>query len=575
MAATFDAIIRGGSIVDGTGSEPVDGDVAISNGRITAIGRVSGSATEEIDARGRLITPGFVDIHTHYDGQAIWSSRLTPSSLHGVTTVVAGNCGVGFAPCRSADRELLVGLMEGVEDIPGAVMAEGLTWGWETFPEFLDVLEQHHHDIDMGVYLPHSPLRVYVMGQRGANREPATTDDLAHMRSLAGEAMQAGAIGFASSRAFLHRTKNGDPIPSFGVADAEYRAIGAGLRHAGHGIIQVSMDAPRTSFGEEIEWLRQLALDSGLPTTFSFGAPNERSDEWKGFLAQIARANREGVSVTAQIFPRPIGMILGFDLSVNPFCLCESYQPLKALPLAERISELRRPEIRGRLLTEPAGPSPSLLTKVGRMFEYMFQVADSPDYEPDPDSSIAAQARRRGVTPESLAYDLLLERNGRAMLAVWMGNYQSGSLDYVHDLLGSENIVLGLGDGGAHYGMLCDASYPTYLLAYWTRDRRGKRLSIGHAVKSLAADPAKTVGFLDRGILAPGYKADINVIDYGRLSLPAPEVSYDLPAGGRRLNQRANGFELTMVAGRITYRNGEPTGELPGRLVRGAQRRPH
>lgn len=574
MAAKFDTVVRRGLIADGTGSEPAEGDVAIIDGRVVEVGRVKGSGQEEIEARGKLVTPGFVDIHTHYDGQAIWSTRLSPSSSHGVTTVVMGNCGVGFAPCRRSDHEMLVGVMEGVEDIPGAVMAEGLSWDWETFPEYLNALEERRHDIDMGVYLPHSPLRVYVMGQRGADNETATATDLAQMQRITREAAEAGALGFASSRASLHRTRDGAAIPSFDVADAEFRAIADGLRQAARGIIQVSMDAPRISFAKEIDWLRRLALASGRPTTFSFGAPNERSDEWRTLLSQIADANKEGASVTAQIFPRPIGMILGFNLSVNPFCLCETYQPLAKLPLAQRINELRRPEIRERLLVEPAGPSPSMLTKVGRMFNYMFPIGDSPNYEPSPDSSIAAEARRRGVTAESLAYDLLLEKNGEAMLAVWMGNYQDGSLDYVLEMLERENIVFGLGDGGAHYGMLCDASYPTYVLAYWARDRKGKQISLGRAVKALAADAARTVGLLDRGILASGYKADLNIIDYEGLTLCAPEVSYDLPAGGRRLNQRAKGFDLTMVAGQITYRNGEPSGALPGRLVREVQRAP-
>jgi N-acyl-D-aspartate/D-glutamate deacylase len=486
-----------------------------------------------------------------------------------------GNCGVGFAPCRSGDHDLLIGVMEGVEDIPGVVMAEGLTWNWETFPEYLDAVDSRPHDIDVAVYFPHSPLRVYVMGQRGADGEAATPDDLAAMRALAGEAMDAGALGFSTSRQFIHRTRDGAPIPSYDASETELRAIAAGLRDAGRGIIQIVTDAPKIGLAEELRLVERVALDSGRPATFSFGAPNDTSQEWRTFLAQISRANREGASITAQVLPRPIGMVLGFNLSVNPFCHCPTYLTLADLPLAEKVRELRRPEIRERLLAETPGPSASILARVGRTFEYMFPVDDPPDYEPAPERSVAAEARRRGISPESLAYDSLLENNGEAMLFVWLGNYQNGSLDAIYEMLDHDHVVMGLGDGGAHYGMICDATYPTHVLAYGTRDRiRGEPLSIAKAIKALASDPARVVGLLDRGVLAPGYRADLNIIDYDRLQLCAPEVLYDLPAGGRRLSQRAQGFDCTLVAGRIICEKGVPTGELPGRLVRGAQHAP-
>ena len=575
MAIEFDAVIRGGLIVDGSGREPFEGDVAITNGRITAIGHIEGSGQQEFDARDRLVTPGFVDIHTHYDGQVIWSSHLAPSSAHGVTTVVMGNCGVGFAPCRLDAHELLIGVMEGVEDIPGAVMAEGLSWDWETFPQYLNAVESRPHDIDVAVYLPHSPLRVYVMGQRGADRAPATDSDLATMKRLTYEAMDAGALGFATSRQFIHRTRDGSTIPSYDASEGELQAIASGMRDAGRGIIQVVTDAPKIGLTEELDLLRRVALASGRPTTFSFGAPNDASEEWRTFLDQISQANREGASITAQVLPRPIGMVLGFNLSVNPFCHCPTYLTLADLSLAERMKVLRRPAIREKLLGESPGPSASMLARVGRTFEYMFPVGDPPDYEPAPASSVAAQARRRGVSPESVAYDLLMEKNGEAMLFVWLGNYQNGSLDSIYEMLHHDHVVMGLGDGGAHYGMICDATYPTHVLAYGTRDRRrGGRIPIAAAVKSLAADPAKVVGLLDRGMLVRGYRADLNLIDYERLQLGAPEVLHDLPAGGRRLSQRAQGYDLTMVAGKVIYRTGEPTGELPGRLVRGAQTAP-
>jgi len=574
MAADFDTIVRNGLIADGTGREPFEGDVAIAGGRIAAVGKVEGRAETEIDAAGRLVTPGFVDIHTHYDGQAIWSSRLAPSSAHGVTTVVTGNCGVGFAPCRADDHELLIGVMEGVEDIPGVVMADGLTWEWETFPEFLDALDARPRDIDMAAYLPHSPLRVYAMGQRGADREPATEDDCARMRQLAREAIEAGAMGFATSRVYIHRTAGGSYIPSFDAAESELTAIVQGLKQAQGGVIQMVMNAQQTSWAHEAGLLCRLAAESGRPATFTLGAPNLPSDDWRVALDIIGKANRAGASITAQVFPRPIGMILGHHLSVNPFCLCPSYEAIAALPPAERLRELKRPEVRARLLADKPGGSASVLAPIARNFEFMFPLNDPPNYEPAPETSIAAQARAKGVTPEEIAYDLLLEKNGEAMLLVALGNYRNGSLDTVYEMLRHEDTVLGLGDGGAHYGMICDASFPTFMLTHWTRDRKGARLSVGEAVRALTQGPARAVGFDDRGLLARSYKADLNVIDYDRLTLHAPQVSHDLPAGGRRLHQRADGFDLTMVSGRVTYRGGQPTGELPGRLVRGAQPAP-
>ena len=568
MSADFDTVIRGGRVADGRGGELFEGDVAINDGRITQVGRVKGTGRDEIDARGKLVTPGFVDIHTHYDGQAIWSSRFEPSSSHGVTTVVMGNCGVGFAPCRERDRDVMISVMEGVEDIPGVVMAEGLTWEWETFPQYLAALEARPHDIDFTAYVPHSPLRIYVMGRRGADREPATETDAAEMKRLTREAVDAGAVGFATSRYFLHRTRDGATIPSYAAPEAEVCSIAEGVHH---GIIQISTDAPVVGFEPEIAALRRIALKTGRPVIFPFGTLNGSGDEWRVFMNQINEANRAGAKLIGQIFPRPVGMMLGFDLSINPFCLCPTYRQLEQLPLAEKIKQLRRPEIRARLLNEPPGDSKQALARMGRNFEYMFPVADVPDYEPPPETSIAVQALVRGVDPLELAYDLLLEQDGNAMLALWNGNYQNGSIESVYEMLKEKAIVIGLGDGGAHYGMICDTSYTTYLLAYWARDRRGSRLSVGRAVQALAYDPARTLGLLDRGVLARGYKADLNIIDHENLTLYKPEVRYDLPKSGRRLHQRAKGFDLTMVSGKIIRRNDRPTTELPGKLVRGAQ----
>jgi N-acyl-D-aspartate/D-glutamate deacylase len=571
MPNIYDLIIRNGLIVDGGGGEPFHADIAVRDGRIVLVGLVDGAGTEEIDATDRLVTPGFVDIHTHYDGQAIWSNQLNPSSSHGVTTVVVGNCGVGFAPCRPADHDLLIKVMEGVEDIPGVVMAEGLPWNWETFPEYLDALDAHPRDIDIAAYLPHSPLRVYAMGERGANREMATPEDLAKMRTLAREAIEAGAVGFASSRQFIHRTKAGDQIPSFDAAGAELVAIAQGLSDAGDGVVQVVLNTPFQSWSSELELLRNIARTSGRPATFSMGVSNTGPETvWRDALAIVDGANDAGEAISAQVFPRPIGMVAGHELTVNPFCLCPSYQALSHLDFAAKIAELRKSDVRARLIAEkPAEGHP--LAVIGRSWDWMFPFGDPPNYEPPLDTSIGAQARAKGVAPEEIAYDYLLEKGGTAKLYVALGNYQDGRLDAVLDMMNHQHTVVGLGDGGAHYGVICDASFPTFMLTYWTRDRDGERLSLAGAVRALAFEPSRTLGLRDRGMIRAGYKADLNVIDYTRLALHAPEIKYDLPAGGRRLDQGATGYDATIVSGKVISRFDRPTGVLPGRLVRGSQ----
>lgn len=574
MPVSYDLVVRGGLVVDGGGGEPYPADIAVKDGRIVAVGSVNGTATEEIDATGKLVTPGFVDIHTHYDGQAIWSDRLSPSSSHGVTTVVVGNCGVGFAPCRPADHDLLIKVMEGVEDIPGVVMAEGLPWNWETFPEYLDALDAHPRDIDVAAYLPHSPLRVYAMGARGANREAATPDDLAKMRTLAREAIEAGAVGFASSRQFIHRTKAGEQIPSFDAAGAELEAIAEGLADAGDGVVQVVLNTPFQSWDSELAQLRGVVQKSGRPATFTLGVSNNGPESvWKDALALVDSANAAGEAITAQVFPRPIGMVTGHELTVNPFCLCPSYQALSDLDFDAKIAELRKAHVRAKIVAEkPADGHP--LAVIGRSWDWMFPFGDPPNYEPPLDTSIAAQARALGVAPEELAYDLLMEKGGTAKLYVALGNYQHGRLDAVLDMMNHPHTVVGLGDGGAHYGVICDASYPTFMLTYWTRDREGERLSLANAVRALAFEPAQTLGLKDRGLIKVGYKADLNVIDYDRLTLHAPEIKFDLPAGGRRLDQGATGYDATIVSGRVIRKDDQATGILPGKLVRGSQAAP-
>lgn len=568
-----DLILRGGLLVDGTGAEPYVGDLAITDGLISAIGIVAGEGEREILVSGRLVTPGFVDIHTHYDGQAIWSERMNPSSAHGVTTVVLGNCGVGFAPCRAADHELLINVMEGVEDIPGVVMAEGLDWDWESFPDYLDALDRRHRDIDIAAYLPHSPLRVFAMGARGAERAPANVEDLAMMRRLARQAIEAGALGFATSRTFIHRTAAGLQIPSFEASNDELEAIAMGLSDAGGGILQAALDVPQRSWAEEIGALREVALRSGRPVTFTFAAPNGGPPIWQPVFDMLDETQANGEQVSAQIFPRPIGMIVGLELSTHPFAQSHSFQAIAALPLSEKVAAMRDPALRSRLLSEvPAEGHP--LAAMGRAWAWMFPLSDPPDYSPSLDDSIASRAERARISPEEIAYDLMLEEDGHAMLYVALGNFHGGKLDVVRDMIVHPGTVLGLGDGGAHYGAICDASYPTFMLSYWVRDRDADRIPLADAVRMLARDPARVIGLLDRGLLAVGYKADVNVIDLERLTLRKPTLCYDLPAGGRRLDQLAEGYDLTMVSGEIIAEHGVATVALPGRLVRGAQPAP-
>ncbi|BBZ00956.1 amidohydrolase [Mycolicibacterium chitae] len=571
--ADFDLIIRNGTVVDGLGAPPRTADVAVRNGVIAEVGTVSGTAAREVDATGLLVTPGFVDLHTHYDGQAIWSERLTPSSAHGVTTAVMGNCGVGFAPCRPQDHEVLVDVMAGVEDIPGVVMVDGLPWTWETFPEFLDALDARRRDIDVAAFLPHSPLRVYVMGQRGVDLEPAAPEDLALMRKLAAEAVQVGALGFATSRFTIHKSESGRPIPSYDAGYAEIEAIARGLDDAGGGLIQFVPDLVAGDYQPVLQTVFDVAADVGLPVTFTLAIGNAGPPFFLDALTMVEKANADGGDITAQIFPRPIGLVLGLELSGNPFVLYPSYQEIADLPLDQRVDEMRKPEVRQRILSDAPGEGHPLMF-AAQLWDFMFPLGEPPNYEPDPADSIGARARARGVSPLEEAYDRVLDDDGRAMLLVTLANYRDNSLDTVAELIRRDDVVLGLGDGGAHYGMICDASFPTYMLTHWVRDRASGRLSIAEAVRELTSVPARVAGLHDRGRIAKGYKADLNVIDADRLTLHRPVVAHDLPAGGRRLDQTADGYVATIVSGEIIAENGVPTPARPGKLVRGRQPEP-
>jgi N-acyl-D-aspartate/D-glutamate deacylase len=575
MSERFDLVIRGGSVIDGTGAAMREADVGMRDGVIAAVGPGLGAGTEEIDARGLLVTPGFVDVHTHYDAQAMWDSRLQPSSWHGVTTAVMGNCGVGFAPVRAGDHDKLVELMEGVEDIPGAVLNEGLEWGWESFEQYLDAVAARPRDIDLCAQLPHGALRVYVMGDRAVRLEPATDDDIARMRVLAREAALAGAIGFSTSRSLNHRTLKGDPIPSLRAGEAELMGIAMGLADAGRGVLEYISDWDTPDAATEFAMVRRIVERSGRPLSFSLAQRHSTPGLWRELLALTDAAAADGLPIRAQVAPRPIGVLLGLQGSRNPFTPCPAYREIAQRPLAERVAIMRDPAFRAKVLEQArARADGDAFQRRVAAWDRMFPLGAQPDYEPPLSDSIAARAARAGVEPAAFAYDLLLESEGRSFILAPFANYADGNLDVCHTMLENPNTLVGLGDGGAHVSIISDASFSTYLLTHWGRDRDHDRIPLERLVHKHTQGNARAVGLLDRGVIAPGLKADLNVIDFGRLAVRAPAMAHDLPAGGRRLLQPAAGYVATVVGGVVTYRDGEPTGALPGRLVRGPQAAP-
>ena len=568
-----DLVIRGGTVVDGTGGDPHVADVAVDKGVIVEVGQVAAKGREEIDAKGMLVTPGWVDIHTHYDGQVTWDSRMTPSSIHGSTTVVMGNCGVGFAPVRKADHDRLVRLMEGVEDIPGAALHEGLSWQWESFADYLDAVENLPHDVDVAMQVPHGAVRVYVMGERGAKREAATDAEIAEMRTIVRDAIKAGAIGFSTSRTVAHRTSDGDLTPTIGAADKEMIAIAEGLKEAGAGVLQWVSDF--REIDHEFSLVEKLIEVSGRPLSFSLVQADMMPDQWRELLSRLDMAASRGLPIKAQVQGRPVGLMLGLQGSVHPFLTRPSYRAIADKPLEDRVAIMRDPAFRKKLLSEDLESGHPLLNSLAGAHHKMFELGDPPNYEPSPEESIGARAKRDGVNPDEIVYDILTANGGRNFLFFPLHNYYEFSLDNALTMIRNPNTLFGLSDGAAHVGVICDVSVPTYMLTHWCRDRtRGERLDLPFVVKSQTRDTAEAVGLLDRGLIAPGMKADMNVIDFDRLRLLPPHMVYDLPSGARRLMQEAEGYVATIVSGEVIYRHGKPTGALPGKLVRGHQPSP-
>ena len=577
----YDVKIVGGTIVDGTGAERFVGDVAIKGGVIVAVkrGPLEGETTETIDAHGRIVAPGFVDIHTHYDGQATWDELLEPSSQHGVTPVVTGNCGVGFAPVRPGSEDWLIRLMEGVEDIPGTALHEGMTWGWESFPEFLDTLDARSWSIDVGTQVAHGAVRAYVMGDRGAKNDPADTDDISEMARLVREAIEAGALGFSTSRVLSHRAMDGEPVPGTFAAEDELYGLGRAIVDGGGAVFELApagadgLDAVRGPV--EVEWMRRLSIDLDVPLSFALLELRSNPDLWRELMDASIQAVDAGARLVPQVAIRPFGMLIGFG-SNHPFAKRPTFKALAArLPLDELFAELAKPDVRAAILAEddlPPDPSQlfdSLATNLRHMTGMLYQLGDSPDYEPTHDRTVEVLG---GDDPLAYMYDVMLERGGQSFFLAPFFNYAHENHDAIREMMLHPAGVSGLSDGGAHCGMICDASYPTYLLTHWARDRkRGERLPLEFVVKKQSYDTAQLYGLTDRGVIAEGKKADVNVIDLAALRLHHPRVATDLPAGGRRLLQDASGYDATLVNGVVTRRRGIDTGARPGRLVRGAR----
>ena len=579
---SYDLVITGGKVIDGTGNAPFDADIAIRDGLIVNIG--SELETENaniIEADGKIVTPGFVDIHTHYDGQATWDGLLEPSSGHGVTTIVMGNCGVGFAPVKPGQEEWLIQLMEGVEDIPGTALSEGMEWGWESFPEYLNTLEEKNFSIDIGSQVAHGAVRSYVMGDRGSNNEPANPEDIAEMKNLVREAIEAGALGVSTSRVLGHRAMNGEPVPGTFAAEDELYGLGEALRDAGSGVFEL---APAGADGQdlvkapaEMKWMRQLSATIERPVTFALLQNESEPRLWEQLLSESLEATEQGSQCFPQVAGRPFGLLIGLQTH-HAFAKRPTFLQIADLPHSELVSQLKQKTVKNAILNEtdePANPNivfDGMTRMVQAMLHRLYPLGEIPDYEPDPSKSFVEIAKTVNSTPEEVLYDYMLENDGHAMGMMPIFNYVDGNHDVIREMLLHPQAVSGLSDGGAHCGMICDASIPTFMLSHWTRDRtRGEKLPLEWIVKKQTQDTATLYGLNDRGTLQVGKRADINVINYDALTLYGPKMAHDLPAGGRRLLQEATGYDYTIVAGHITRDHGKDTGERPGRLIRGAR----
>ncbi len=570
-----DLVIRGGTIVDGTGAAPFTGDVAIDGGKITAVGQVAARGREEIDAAGKIVAPGFVDVHTHYDGQATWDDEMAPSSWHGVTTVVMGNCGVGFAPARPDRHQWLIGLMEGVEDIPGTALAEGMKWNWESFPEYLDALEDLPRTVDVATHVPHGAVRAYVMGERGARNEAPTETDIARMSQIVEEGLRAGALGFSTSRTILHRSVDGELVPGTTATKEELIGIGRAMGRVGHGVFEMASDLKRD--WNEFEWMGELSRETKLPVTFAMLQSIAKELPWQEQMSSMAAENAKGANIRAQIALRGTGVIMAWRGTVNPFRLRPSWAEVEGKPWDQQLKTLRDPAFRARIIAEEPnleGDLKELRMVVSKGWFMQYEMDDAFNYEPRQNETIMARAAAKGVSGDEYAYDLLMQDDGTGFIYMPLLNYADGNLDFVKGLLHNDDAVISLSDGGAHCGTICDAASPTFLLQHWVRDRTRGTIPLELAIKRQCRDTALLYGMEDRGLLAKGYLADINVIDLAKLKLGKPWLAFDLPAGGKRLLQKAEGYVATIKSGQVTFRNGELQTPRPGKVIRGPQRAP-
>ena len=569
----YDLVVRGGTVVDGNGGTPRQADVAVQGDKIVAVGQGLDRGVQEIDGTGKIVTPGFVDIHTHYDGQATWDQEMAPSSWHGVTTVVMGNCGVGFAPAEPSRHEWLIGLMEGVEDIPGSALAEGMSWNWETFPEYMDALEALPRTIDVAAQVPHGSVRAYVMGDRGARNEDPTETDIARMAAIVEDGLKAGALGFSTSRTVLHKSIEKELVPGTTATKEELLAIGAAMGRVGHGVFELSSDL--VPEWDEFGWMGKLSREYGVPVTYTALQSPIKAMPFDDMLKNMREENAKGANILAQVSMRATGLILGFQASLHPFTAKASWMAIADKPWAEQWAALNDPEFRARLIAEPneiLDPDLQIIIEMmSSAFNMLYAMGPGFNYEPTADESIESLASAAGVAPAEYAYDLLLSNEGTGFIYFPLLNWADGNYNFLEDPLHSDDCVNSLSDGGAHCGTICDAAASTYMLQHWVRDREGRRLSLEYAVQRQCRDTARLYGLNDRGVIEPGYLADLNIIDLDAIKLGEPWVAADLPAGGKRLLQKADGYVATIKSGVVTFRNGVMQGPTPGGLIRGPQ----